>query len=158
MICPTGLEINSKTLWISSGFSDFFFLRGVGEGLGVWNPPSFRDLKTDGLFLGRTKAACLWTSCRGCRFQFFHWVRLGKVEGWAEQKGSPRKRLQYVSWKPPVSRCNLKQWNCTKIPNTSSIVCTWTGKTFGMNILRPLSQVRETFLRLYWINLYRNNW
>ena len=42
-------------------------------------------------------------------------------------------------------RCNLKQRNCTKIPNTSSIVCTWTGKTFGVNILRSLSQVRETF-------------
>ena len=36
---------------------------------------------------------------------------------------------------------NSKQWNCTKISITSRKVCSW--KTFWVNILRSLSQVRE---------------
>ena len=38
----------------------------------------------------------------------------------------------------------LKQWNCTKISIPSSIACSWTRKTFLVNILRSLSQVLET--------------
>ena len=45
--------------------------------------------------------------------------------------------------KPVVSIRELKQWNCTKISITSRKVCSWTGKTFWVNILRSLNQVRE---------------
>ena len=38
-------------------------------------------------------------------------------------------------------RYDLKQLNCTKISITSRKVCSW--KTFWVNILRSLSQVRE---------------
>ena len=38
----------------------------------------------------------------------------------------------------------LKQWNCTKMLFTSGTVCEWTRKTFWVNILRSLSQVRGT--------------
>ena len=43
-----------------------------------------------------------------------------------------------------VVRYELKKWNCTKISITSSKVCSWTRNTFWLNILRSLSQVRET--------------
>ena len=42
-------------------------------------------------------------------------------------------------------RCKLKQWDCTKISTTSSIVCARTRKTFGVNILLSLSQVSKNF-------------
>ena len=41
-------------------------------------------------------------------------------------------------------RYKFKQWICTKISFTSSIVCAWTRKTFWVNILRSFSQVRGT--------------
>ena len=41
-------------------------------------------------------------------------------------------------------RYKLKHWNCTKNLITSSKVCSWIRKTFWVNNLRSLSQVRET--------------
>ena len=47
--------------------------------------------------------------------------------------------------KPETGSSNeLKQWNYTKISLTSIIACSWTRKTFWMNIFRSFSQVLET--------------
>ena len=52
---------------------------------------------------------------------------------------------------PNLFRYELKQWNCTAISITSSIVCALTRKK-GVNISRSLSQVH-----LDWINMNRND-
>ena len=52
----------------------------------------------------------------------------------------------------------LKQWRCTKILITSSIVCAWTRKTFWVNILCSLHcKPSMRYLQLRWINLYQNH-
>lgn len=52
----------------------------------------------------------------------------------------------------------LKQWSCTKILITASIVCTWTRKTFWVNILCSLHcKPSMHYLQLSWINLYQNH-
>ena len=61
-----------------------------------------------------------------------------------------------------IQCCNfqyeLKQWSCTKILITSSIVCAWTRKTFWVNILCFLHcKPSMCYLQLSWINLYQNH-
>ena len=50
----------------------------------------------------------------------------------------------------------LKQWNCTKILFTLSIVCEWTRKHFGW-ISSFFKPSMWNYLHLEWINLYAND-
>ena len=47
----------------------------------------------------------------------------------------------------------LKRWNCTKILFTSSRVCPWTRKTFWLNILCSLSQLKDVKLFTLRLNI-----
>ena len=43
---------------------------------------------------------------------------------------------------------DLKHWSYSKISITLRIIYAWTRKTYGVIIIRPLSQVRETMYTL----------